>query len=124
MPFLMTWNLIERGKKFRFHINLGSYPGYGNVKSNINNSDHYYLKRFDYGLDLLTGIGSNKWQVSFYVMQGLRNRATRVAYFGTYYDDVIKKIISRTIGFDMIQIRFFKYPIYLHLCLPTKQPDR
>jgi hypothetical protein len=100
----LTWNLTEKGKNFRFHINLGPYLGYGNVKSNINNFDNYYLKRFDYGFELLTGIGSNKWQFSFYVMQGLRNRGTRVAYFGTYYDDVIKKIISRTIGFDLTRV--------------------
>ena len=73
-PILLTYYLIEKEDKFRLNINIGPYLGlgifgeeYGSTTSAFYPS---YLSRLEYGFNLSTGFGFEKWQMSCYFLHG------------------------------------------------------
>jgi hypothetical protein len=71
VPILLSYNLITGGRELKFHIDVGPYLGY----KFFDPGDFGSFYDFDFGGEILAGIGSKKWQLTGYLLKGLRNIA-------------------------------------------------
>jgi hypothetical protein len=104
LPFLITYNLSNPAGTAKVHFNLGPYMGYGfNKTIDERPLFPYYLKRFDFGYYISSGMGTRKWQICCYFMKGLRDLKTPVTIAG-FDPDNVKKVTGNTLGFNLTWI--------------------
>ena len=101
---LFAYDFKDRNKKFRLkNINIGPY--FGNTIAGTqdrSSSFPHYLYRFDYGLYISSGFGSEKWQISLHLLKSLRN-----TYKSDIYYNTVKKINSDILGLNLTRVIHF-----------------
>lgn len=98
IPVLLTFNLNDSKSKFNSSINIGPFLGYGLNNTEGGISPFPELYRFNYGYNLSVGFGSKKWQISCYLLKGLRNTAKQDAL------KLLEKVKSYLLGFNLTRI--------------------
>jgi hypothetical protein len=96
VPLLLAYNFIDREKKLKLHIGVGPYLGYGIFKE-VAYQKRYDVYNFDFGGEILLGIGAKKWQFSCYLLNGFRNLAK--PSWG-----ILKNAKEKVLGFNLTRV--------------------
>jgi hypothetical protein len=104
VPLLFAYYFNSGNKRFRLkNINIGPYFGNSfSGKQDGSSSFPDYLYRFDFGLNMSAGFGTEKWQISLYLLKNLRN-----IYKSNIYYNNVKKITSYILGVNLTKVIHF-----------------
>jgi hypothetical protein len=104
LPLLLSYNINKGEKKFGVkNLNIGPYFGYiYKGTDDATSSFPVYLYRFDYGCNLSVGFGSEKWQISIYLLKGIRN-----LYKHNIYYPNLQRVTPDMLGVNLTRVIYF-----------------
>lgn len=103
-PLLLSYNINKGEKKFGVkNLNIGPYFGYcfkGTDEATSSFPD--YLYRFDYGCNISAGFGSENWQISVYLLKGIRNKYKQNIYYPN-----LQRVTANILGVNLTRVIHF-----------------
>lgn len=104
LPLLLSYNINQGDKKVVVkNINIGPYFGYCYKGTDKATSSYpVYLYRFDYGINMSAGFGSENWQISIYLLKGIRNISKKNIYYPN-----LQRVTNNMLGLNLTRVIHF-----------------
>ena len=103
-PILISYNIMKGDHKFGVkNLNIGPYFGYiYKGTDNFTLIFPAYLQRLNFGCNISAGFGTDNWQLSIYLLKGIRNMHKQNVYYPN-----LRRVIPNVLGINLTRVIHF-----------------